>query len=94
MKINESGRVGAINSYQRQIESQRNDSNNKARRKDEVSISTEAKELLKAQEGNLSPERAERIEELKSQVSAGTYHVETGKLVEKLIPYFKSYDQE
>lgn len=91
MKINESGRVGAINNYQRQIESQRNALNIKARRKDEVSISTEAKELLKAQEGSLSPERAERIEELKSQISAGTYHVDAGKIADKLIPYFKSY---
>ncbi|MCH1640515.1 MULTISPECIES: flagellar biosynthesis anti-sigma factor FlgM [Paenibacillus] len=94
MKINETGRVGAINNYQRQVESQRKDTDSKARRKDEVSISAEAKELLKAQEGGISPERAERIEELKTQVSSGTYHVETGKIADKLAPYFKSFLNE
>jgi negative regulator of flagellin synthesis FlgM len=94
MKINETGRVGAINNYQRQIDSQRKDTDNKARRKDEVSISAEAKELLKAQEVGIDPERAERIEELKTQVSAGTYQVEARKLADKLVPYFKSFLNE
>lgn len=91
MKINETGRIGAINNYQRQIESGRKESDNKARRKDEVSISTEGMELLKAQEGTQDLARAGRIEELKSQVSSGTYHVDAGKLVDKLLPYFKSF---
>ncbi|MGN8770375.1 flagellar biosynthesis anti-sigma factor FlgM [Paenibacillus barengoltzii] len=90
MKINETGRVGAINNYQRQIDSQRKDTDHRARRKDEVSISAEAKELLKAQEVGIDPARAERIEELKAQVSAGTYQVEARKLADKLVPYFKS----
>lgn len=94
MKINETGRVGAINNYQRQVESQRKDSDLKARRKDEVSISTEAKELLKAQETAQDPARAERIEDLKSQVSSGTYKIDAGALADKLAPYFKSYIEE
>lgn len=96
MKINETGRIGAMNSYQRQIDSQRQEVNNKAKRKDEVSISAEAKELLRAGEEMQmnGSERAQRIAELKEQVSTGTYRVETGKLVEKLIPYFKSFDRE
>ncbi|MGG6313270.1 flagellar biosynthesis anti-sigma factor FlgM [Paenibacillus macerans] len=91
MKINETGRVGAINNYQRQVESQRKDTDSKARRKDEVSISAEAKELLKAQETGLDSERIQRIEDLKSQVSSGTYQVDSGKIAEKLVPYFKSF---
>ncbi len=91
MKINESGRIGAINNYQRQIESGRKESDNKTRRKDEVSISTEAMELLKAQGTAQDPARAERIEELKSQVSSGTYQVDANKLADKLLPYFKSF---
>ncbi|MNJ74559.1 Anti-sigma-28 factor, FlgM [compost metagenome] len=94
MKINETGRVGAINNYQRQIDTQRQELDRKAKRKDEVSISPEAQELLRAGEEMKDSGRAERIAELKEQVQAGTYHVETGKLVEKLIPYFKSYDRE
>lgn len=94
MKINETGRVGAINNYQRHIESQRQESDRKARRKDEVSISTEAMELLQAQESAQDPGRLKRIEELKAQVSAGTYHVDAGKLAEKLVPYFKSMTEK
>ncbi|MGG4554832.1 flagellar biosynthesis anti-sigma factor FlgM [Paenibacillus humicus] len=93
MKINETGRVGAINNYQRHIEAQRQESDRKTRRKDEVSISTEAMELLQAQENAKDPARLKRIEELKSQVSSGTYHIDAGKLAEKLVPYFKSYKQ-
>ncbi|GGF96385.1 flagellar biosynthesis anti-sigma factor FlgM [Paenibacillus aceti] len=93
MKINDTGRVGAINSYQRQYESQRKGLDHKSRRKDELSISTEGMELLKAQESAQSPERLQRIEELKEQVSTGTYHVDAGKLAEKLLPYFKSFDE-
>jgi len=93
MKINDTGRVGAINNYQRQYESQNTGLNNKSRRKDELSISTEGMELLKAQENSQTPERMKRIEELKEQVSTGTYHVDAGKLAEKLLPYFKSYTE-
>ncbi|MFD1178879.1 flagellar biosynthesis anti-sigma factor FlgM [Paenibacillus puldeungensis] len=91
MKINETGRVGAINKYQRQVDSLRKDMDSKTRRKDEVSISAEAKELLKAQEGVTDQDRAQRLEDLKTQVSTGTYHVDAGKLAEKLVPYFKSF---
>ncbi|MEF2968073.1 flagellar biosynthesis anti-sigma factor FlgM [Paenibacillus sp. M1] len=91
MKINETGRIGAINNYQRQIETQRKDLDSKTRRKDEVSISTEAQELLKAQEGSIDSSRLERIADLKQQVSSGTYNVDAGKLAEKLVPYFKSF---
>lgn len=90
MKINETGRLGAINNYQRHIESHRKDMEGKSRRKDEVSISSEAMELLKAQGSAGEADRSSRIEELKTLVSTGTYQVETGKLVDKLLPYFKS----
>lgn len=91
MKINETGRLGAINNYQRQVDTYRKDADNKTRRKDEVSISTEGMEMLKAQGNVQESARAERIAELKSQVSSGTYHVDAGKLAEKLVPYFKSF---
>ncbi|WP_334072161.1 flagellar biosynthesis anti-sigma factor FlgM [Paenibacillus sp. A14] len=91
MKINETGRLGAINNYQRQVDAQRKDPDNKTRRKDEVSISSAGMEMLKAQGSAQDPARAERIAELKSQVSEGTYHVDAAKLAEKLVPYFKSF---
>ncbi|MNF09875.1 Anti-sigma-28 factor, FlgM [compost metagenome] len=62
----------------------------KSTRKDEVSISDEAIQLLQAQNtGKNDPERALKIDNLKQQVSAGTYQVDASKLAEKLAPYFK-----
>jgi negative regulator of flagellin synthesis FlgM len=90
MKINETGRINAINPYQRNAESQRQEQMKKSTRKDEVSISTEAMKLLQAQNsGKIDAERSLKIESLKQQVSAGTYQVDAAKLAEKLAPYFK-----
>lgn len=90
MKINETGRINAINPYQRSVESQRQEQMKKSTRKDEVSISDEAIKLLQAQKsGKADSERALKIESLKQQVSAGTYEVDAAKLAEKLAPYFK-----
>ncbi|WP_379138062.1 flagellar biosynthesis anti-sigma factor FlgM [Paenibacillus sp. sgz500958] len=90
MKINETGRINAINPYQRNAESQRQEQMKKSTRKDEVSISTEAMKLLEAQNsGKIDAERSLKIESLKQQVSSGTYQVDASKLAEKLAPYFK-----
>ncbi|GGF87566.1 hypothetical protein GCM10010912_36100 [Paenibacillus albidus] len=90
MKINETGRINAINPYQRSAESQRQEQMKKSTRKDEVSFSDEAIQLLQAQKsGKVDAARAELIASLKQQVSAGTYEVDAAKLAEKLAPYFK-----
>ncbi|KHF35028.1 flagellar biosynthesis anti-sigma factor FlgM [Paenibacillus sp. P1XP2] len=93
MKINDTGRIGGVNPYQRNMEAQRQEAKKMERRKDEVSISSEAIEMLEAQERNSDPERAKRIQDLKQQVSSGTYHVEAGKIAEKLMPYFKKFPE-
>ncbi|MFC3747559.1 flagellar biosynthesis anti-sigma factor FlgM [Paenibacillus sp. GCM10012306] len=90
MKINETGRINAINPYQRSAESQRQEQMKKNSRKDEATFSDEALKLLQAQNsGKADAERAVKIESLKQQVSAGTYQVDAAKLAEKLAPYFK-----
>ncbi|MFP4975372.1 flagellar biosynthesis anti-sigma factor FlgM [Paenibacillus sp. CN-4] len=91
MKINETGRIGAINPYNRNAETQRLEQTKKSARKDEVSFSAEAMNLLKAQaaEGKVDTERASRIQSLKQQVAAGTYNVDASVLAEKLAPYFR-----
>lgn len=93
MKINETGRVGAVNSYQRNMETHRQEQQNKTRRKDEVSISTEAMEMLQAQERAGDPARLQKIQSLKEQVSSGTYNVSADQLAEKLLPYFKQFPE-
>jgi negative regulator of flagellin synthesis FlgM len=89
MKINETGRINAMNPYQRSADAQRQEHMKKSSRKDEVSISDEAIQLLQAQNSGNDAERALKIDSLKQQVSAGTYQVDAAKLAEKLAPYFK-----
>ncbi|AIQ49715.1 flagellar synthesis anti-sigma-D factor [Paenibacillus sp. FSL R7-0273] len=90
MKINETGRINPINPYQRTAEAQRQEQIRKSTRKDEVSISDEAIKLLQAQNsGKVDTDRANKIESLKQQVSAGTYQVDAAKLADSLAPYFK-----
>lgn len=93
MKINETGRVGGVSSYQRNTDMPRHEELKKNRRKDEVSISAEAMEMLQSQDKTTNAERAQKIQDLKARVSAGTYHVDAEKLVEKLIPYFKQFPE-
>ncbi|WP_054957457.1 flagellar biosynthesis anti-sigma factor FlgM, partial [Paenibacillus dakarensis] len=63
------------------------------RRKDEVSISTEAMEMLHAQERANDPARVQKIQSLKEQVASGTYQVSADKLAEKLLPHFKQFPE-
>ncbi|MCG7407992.1 flagellar biosynthesis anti-sigma factor FlgM [Paenibacillus sp. ACRRX] len=87
MKINDTQRIGAAQQYQRQQAMQR--SAKAQTRKDEVSISTEAQQMLNAQNRVQDSNRADRIQELKQAVSTGTYHVEADKIAEKLLPLFR-----
>ncbi|ASR45604.1 flagellar biosynthesis anti-sigma factor FlgM [Paenibacillus kribbensis] len=86
MKINETNRIGAINPYQRNMETGRQEEQKKSRRKDEVSISPEAMEMLNR---SSDTDRVKKIQDLKQQVASGTYRVDADKIAEKLLPYFK-----
>lgn len=88
MKINETQRLGAVNPYRNKSDLRAAQTGSKQKR-DNLQISSEAMEMLQSQnvENAKSPERQRQIDELKQQVSTGTYHVESGKLAEKLLPY-------
>lgn len=92
LKINETHRIGALNHYQKHNES-RVASTSQKRQTDAVQISAEAKEMLSSSQ-TTSAERAQQIEQLKQSVATGTYHVEAGKIAEKLIPYFINNQKE
>lgn len=87
MKINDTQRIGAYRTYQQQSEARASQTAGK-KRKDEVQFSAEAMQLLGAQRSD-EPGRAKRIEELKVEVSSGTYGVDAGKLAEKLLPFVR-----
>jgi len=86
MKINETQRIGAINQYKRLAEGHvAPGSDKRIKKRDQVEISPEAKELLEAQ----STASKERIEELRQSVDAGTYHVDAHRIAEKLLPFIR-----
>ena len=88
LKINDINRVNGINKgYQQQLDFRKE--SKQASKKDEVQISTEAQEMLESSRAE-SSERAEHVNALKQAVQSGTYHVEAGKLAEKLLPFFKN----
>jgi negative regulator of flagellin synthesis FlgM len=84
MKINETQRTGSVQSYRKNSDSKHtNTTGKKHNAKDEVVISSEAKEL---QGSHVS---RKKVDELKNSVATGTYNVESGKIAEKLLPYLK-----
>jgi negative regulator of flagellin synthesis FlgM len=89
MKINDIHRIGGVNPYRKDEVRKPGESKGTGQsRKDEVQISSEAKELMASQMKD--PARAEKLESLKQSVNDGTYKVDARKLAEKLLPYFKS----
>ncbi|MNB77476.1 Anti-sigma-28 factor, FlgM [compost metagenome] len=93
MKINDTNRVNGINPYQKSVETNAANSVKKSQKKDEVSISAEALEMLRAQQSG-DVEKTKKIEELKKLVSSGTYNVDARDLADKLLPYFKNIQQD
>lgn len=81
MKINDTSRVGGVNPYRKANEVKSADQVAKKSRRDEVQISSEAKELLS------QVQNSGRVEELKQAVQSGTYQVDSRKVAEKLLPY-------
>ena len=87
MKINDINRINRINNvYQTQNDMQKKDM--KASSKDMVQISEAAKQMLETSRAE-SADRTERLNTLKAEIQSGTYHVEAGKVAEKLLPFFK-----
>ena len=90
MKINENGRIGAVNPYKKTGDAaSAQAAGKKGKAKDQVEISAEAKELLGASGSVRTEEQNLRIESLKNSVSSGTYHVDAKKIAEKLLPYLQ-----
>lgn len=91
MKINETQRLSAIHSYHKNRDNISEPGiKRKEKRRDEVQISSEAKELLGTQRNSgTGSATKQRLEELRQSVSAGTYHVDARKIAEKLLPYIR-----
>ena len=88
MKINDINRINRINTAY-QVQNDMFKSNKKAANKDEVHISAAAKQLLETSRAEQT-DRTEKLSALKAQIESGTYHVDAGKVAEKLVPFFKN----
>lgn len=98
MKINHLNRMGIIKSYQKTVQapndrewaSARKDQPLKSPSKDHLEISPEAIEQLKRSKEETSS-RSLKIEQLKEQVASGAYQVDSEKLAEKLLGFWKKF---
>ena len=87
MKIHGTQPTNPINPYNRQNDPKA--SVGKKGKRDEVSISAEAQQMLNANSVGQADDKAEKLRELKRSVATGTYYVEARKIAEKLWPYLK-----
>jgi negative regulator of flagellin synthesis FlgM len=84
MKINDVQRINGINPYKKTNETKLTQSDGKKQKmKDEVNISSEAKEL----QGSNGLSQQVRI--LKEAYTSGSYHVDAGKIADKIFPYIQ-----
>ncbi|TBL72990.1 flagellar biosynthesis anti-sigma factor FlgM [Paenibacillus thalictri] len=88
MKINGTNRVGNINEYKKSLEARAHlQEGKKGKNKDQVEISSMAKELLEAQGATGTEQKREKLESLRRSVDDGTYRVDARKIADKLLPY-------
>jgi negative regulator of flagellin synthesis FlgM len=85
MKINnfnQFNRIGAVQAYQK-INEQAKQETNKKPQYDQVEISSQAQQQIQK-------DKDARIEQLKNQIANGTYKVDSEKIAEKLLAFYKS----
>lgn len=84
MKINDVNRIQGINKYQQFNQKDSKDIKNNSQKRDQISISEEAKALL---EKNKEVTSNPRVDEIKSEINNGTYKVDSEKVAEKLLDW-------
>jgi negative regulator of flagellin synthesis FlgM len=84
MKINDVQRITTANLYKAANDAKLTQSDGKKnKKKDEVNISSEAKELQSSIGSN------KQIDELKQSYTSGSYYVDARKIADKIFPYIK-----
>jgi len=83
MKINP---MQSVQAYRKLQETQDRQQQDQTKRSDQVEISSEAKQMAKSKE--ISAERQERINEVKSQIEEGTYKVNHQEVAKKFYEFW------
>lgn len=87
MRINEV-KYGLI-SYQNQLNKSKVQNQRKQGSTDNIEISSRGQEISSAMKSD-QVERQKKIDELKQKVTNGTYHVDSQKIADKLISFWKN----
>lgn len=88
MKIFDNGRVNPLQSYQKNNVSLKSEKGKTAAGRDEVSISSEALEMMRegvsSANGEQSLAREQKVEQIKVSVQNGTYEIDPRKIADKI----------
>jgi negative regulator of flagellin synthesis FlgM len=87
MRINEANY--GLYSYQNQINKSKQINQRKQGSVDNIEISARGQEISQAVKAD-QIDRQKKIDEIKQKVANGTYHVESQKIAEKLITFWRS----
>lgn len=85
MKISNYG-VNAVNAYKNQVRNVKS-ANNKSSFADKIEISKAAQNMQGVT--TYSSERAERVQQLKSEIDSGEYKVNARKVAEDMLKYYR-----
>jgi negative regulator of flagellin synthesis FlgM len=84
VKINDINRVNGVDKYRKL--NQKDQIKQHTSKKDQISISNEAKALLEQTKGTMNKEK---VAQLKEQIDKGTYQLDSKQVADKMIEWFK-----
>lgn len=95
MKITNNQIQKILKSYNNQQVNKNGVKSSKLSKKDELSLSNEAKDFQIAMNAlKKTPDvRKEKVQEIKRQVETGTYQVDSGKIVERILESTSLYER-